>query len=95
MTFAQKMKMQAKNAQKKLVLPEGCEERTLKAAQKVMEENLAQSVTLLGKVDEILKLKLKELGVDLSSLTLLDPEQSEKRESYAKRITMNLERKRE
>lgn len=83
MTFAQKMKMQAKNAQKKLVLPEGCEERTLKAAQKVMEENLAQSVTLLGKVDEI-KAKAQELGVDLSSLTLLDPEQSEKREAYAK-----------
>ncbi len=82
MTFAQKMKMQAEAAKKNLVLPEGSEERTLKAAQKVMEEKLAKSVTLLGKVEEI-KSKAKELGVDLSSLTLLDPEVSEKRESYA------------
>lgn len=82
MTFAQKMKMQAQSAKKNLVLPEGCEERTLKAAQKVMEEKLANSVTLLGKVEDITA-KAKELGVDLSSLTLLDPEQSEKRELYA------------
>ena len=82
MTFAQKMKKQAKDAQKNLVLPEGCEERTLQAAQKVMEENLAASVTLLGKVVEI-EAKAKELGVDLSKLTLLDPESSEKRELYA------------
>jgi phosphate acetyltransferase len=82
MTFAQKMKKQAKDAQKKLVLPEGCEERTLQAAQKVMEENLAASVTLLGKVEEITA-KAKELGVDLSKLTLLDPKTSEKRELYA------------
>lgn len=82
MTFAQKMKTQAKDAQKNLVLPEGCEERTLKAAQKVMEEKLANSVTLLGKVEEI-KAKAKELGVDLSSLILLDPEASDKRDAYA------------
>ncbi|MGD1823357.1 MAG: phosphate acetyltransferase [Pleomorphochaeta sp.] len=82
MTFAEKMKMQAKEAKKNLVLPEGCEERTLKAAQKVMEEKLANSVTLLGKVEEI-EAKAKELGVDLSNLTLLDPENSEKREAYA------------
>ncbi|MGD1820584.1 MAG: phosphate acetyltransferase [Pleomorphochaeta sp.] len=82
MTFAQKMKTQAKDAQKNLVLPEGCEERTLKAAQKVMEEKLANSVTLLGKVEEI-EAKAKELGVDLSSLILLDPEASDKRDAYA------------
>lgn len=82
MTFAQKMKMQAKDAQKNLVLPEGLEERTIKAAQIVMEEKLAKSVTLLGKVNEI-EAKAKELGVDLSNLTLLDPETSEKREAYA------------
>ncbi len=82
MTFAQKMKTQAKDAQKNLVLPEGCEERTLKAAQKVMEEKLANSVTLLGKVEEI-EAKAKELGVDLSSLILLDPETSDKRDAYA------------
>ncbi|MCY1152756.1 MAG: phosphate acetyltransferase [Sphaerochaetaceae bacterium] len=85
MTFAEKMKMQAKNAQKNLVLPEGCEERTLQAAAIVMEEKLAKSVTLLGKVDEI-KAKAKELGVDLSSLTLLDPEFSDKRELYANEL---------
>ncbi len=82
MTFAQKMKKQAQEAQKNLVLPEGLEERTLKAAQLVMEEKLAKSVTLLGKVEEI-EAKAKELGVDLSNLTLLDPETSEKREAYA------------
>jgi phosphate acetyltransferase len=85
MTFAEKMKMQAKNAQKNLVLPEGCEERTLQAAAKVMEEKLAKSVTLLGKVDEITA-KAEELGVDLSSLTLLDPENSDKRELYANEL---------
>jgi len=82
MTFAQKMKKQAQEAQKNLVLPEGLEERTLKAAQIVMEEKLANSVTLLGKVEEI-EAKAKELGVDLSNLTLLDPETSDKRKAYA------------
>lgn len=82
MTFAEKMKSQAKKAQKNLILPEGCEERTLKAAQIIMEEDLAKSVTLLGKVDEI-KAKAKEVGVDLSKINLLDPEASDKREAYA------------
>ncbi|MCH3917084.1 MAG: phosphate acetyltransferase [Spirochaetia bacterium] len=81
MTFAEKMKGNAKAAAKSLVLPEGTEPRTLQAARKILDEHIAKKVTLLGKQAEI-EAKAKELGVGLEGLCIVDPETSEKRKDF-------------
>lgn len=83
MTFAEKMKSLAKDAQKNLVLPEGTEPRTLQAARKIADEELAKTITLLGKEEEV-QAKAKELNVDLTGITVVNPENSDLRKAYAK-----------
>ena len=53
MTFAEKMKGLAKEAAKKLVLAEGLEPRTVRAARKIVDEGLASSVTLVGNEEKV------------------------------------------
>ncbi|MBR6084935.1 MAG: phosphate acetyltransferase [Spirochaetales bacterium] len=82
MTFAEKMKQKAIAAQKSLVLPEGLEPRTVKAARMILDQKIASSVTLIGNVDEV-RANAAKLGVDLSGINIVDPLASEKREEYA------------
>ncbi|MGL5416638.1 MAG: phosphate acetyltransferase [Clostridium sp.] len=70
----------AKADKKKIVLPEGDEERTIVAAQKILEEGLAHPI-LVGNTENILKAS-KEQGVDLKGVEIIDPETSEKLEAY-------------
>ena len=70
----------AKADKKKIVLPEGDEERTIVAAQKIVEEGLALPI-LVGNKDSILKAS-KEQGVDLKGVEIIDPETSPKLEDY-------------
>lgn len=70
----------AKADKKKIVLPEGDEERTIVAAQKIVEEGLALPI-LVGNKDNILKAS-KEQGVDLKGVEIIDPETSPKLEDY-------------
>ena len=70
----------AKSDKKKIVLPEGDEERTIVAAQKIVEEGLALPI-LVGNKDSILKAS-KEQGVDLKGVEIIDPETSPKLEAY-------------
>ncbi|WP_297631461.1 phosphate acetyltransferase [uncultured Clostridium sp.] len=70
----------AKADKKKIVLPEGDEERTVVAAQKIVEEGLALPM-LIGKRESILKAS-KEQGVDLKGVEIIDPETSPKLEEY-------------
>ena len=51
MTFAEKMKAKAIAAKKALVLPEGLEPRTVKAARLILDQGIASSVTLIGNPD--------------------------------------------
>ena len=53
MTFAEKMKGLAKDAHKHLVLPEGLEPRTVRAARIIADEGIAASVTLIGNEAEV------------------------------------------
>ena len=78
MTFAEKMKEKAIAAQKSLVLPEGLEPRTVKAARMILDQKIASSVTLIGNVDEV-RANAAKLGVDLSGINIVDPLTSEKR----------------
>ena len=53
MTFAEKMKGLAKAAGKNLVLAEGLEPRTVRAARKIADEKIAASVTLVGNEEKV------------------------------------------
>lgn len=82
MTFAEKMKGQAIAAHKSLVLPEGLEPRTVKAARMILDEKIASAVTLIGNVDKV-RAFAAEIGVDLTGINIVDPLTSDKIAEYA------------
>jgi phosphate acetyltransferase len=82
MDFVNKMKAKAKTMLKKLVLPEGTEPRTIRAARIIVDEGLAGSVTLIGKVTEINEAAEKE-GVSLNDINIVSPGTDTKLKSYA------------
>ena len=82
MTFAEKMKGLAKKAGKSLVLAEGLEKRTLKAARIIMDEGIASSVTLVGPVDKVKAAAAAE-GVDLAGITISDPATDPRKAEFA------------
>ena len=75
MSLMDQIKQKAKTDLKHIVLPEGTEERTVQAAEKITKEGVAK-VTLLGNVDEI-KAVAEKFSVNLEGVTLLDPLASE------------------
>ena len=81
MSMIEKVYAKARADVKRIVLPEGEEERTLLAAAKLKAEGLAEPI-LLGK-EETIRREAGRVGADLRGLTLLDPETSEKTEAYA------------
>lgn len=83
MTFAEKMKGLAKKAGKTLVLAEGLEKRTLKAARIIMNEKIASSVTLVGPVDKV-RAAAEAEGVSLEGIRIEDPATDEKKAEFAK-----------
>ena len=82
MTFAEKMKGLAKKAGKSLVLAEGLEKRTFKAARIIMDEGIASSVTLVGPVDKVKAAAAAE-GVDLAGITISDPATDPRKAEFA------------
>ena len=82
MAFKELMKEKAKKLQKNLVLPEGTESRTLKAAKTIIDEGLAASVTLVGKANEV-SAAAAVAGVNLDGVTVVDPSLSDKLNAYA------------
>lgn len=82
MNLIESIKENAKNDQQRIVLPEGHEERTLKAADIVIKEGLAD-ITILGNKEEVLK-HAQELSLkNLERAHIIDPKTSSKREEYA------------
>lgn len=82
MDFVNEMKEKAKQIQKRLVLAEGTEYRTVKAARIIIDEGLASSVTLVGTAGAVKAVAEKE-GVSLQGITIVDPATSEKKNLYA------------
>jgi phosphate acetyltransferase len=80
MTLLESLKAKAKTNPRRIVLPEGDEPRTVKAAALITQENLAQ-VTLVGQRAKI-EAAAKEQGVDISCVPSVDPETSPKFEAY-------------
>ena len=81
MSLMDTITQKAKANQKHVLLPEGGEERTLKAAEILAREGIAK-ITLLGKEDAI-RAKALELGVLLDGVQVVDPEQSPSFAEYA------------
>ncbi len=82
MVLLNSIKEKAKQHKKCIVLPEATEARTLKAADIILEEGLAELI-LLGNVAEINSLT-KEFGLkNISKATILDPLSHDKKQEYA------------
>lgn len=81
MDFVSKMKELAKSDLRKIVLPEGNEERNLKAAQIIHAEKIAE-VILVGNRNEI-ETNAEKFGVNIEGITIEDPSTSERTKGYA------------
>ena len=82
MNLIEKIHEMARQAGKTIVLPEGYEERNLKAADYILEHKLA-SLILLGNTGEILE-KSKLLGLKhIEKATLIDPKDHAQKTYYA------------
>ncbi|MGL4394324.1 MAG: phosphate acetyltransferase [Brevinema sp.] len=71
MNFAEQMIAQAKSNPKRLILPEGNDPRVLKAAEIILKEKIAASVTVLGDPAELSKIA-QEQGVSLEGIEIID-----------------------
>ncbi|MDR1362854.1 MAG: phosphate acetyltransferase [Spirochaetaceae bacterium] len=83
MDFVQKMKEKAVKLQKKLVLAEGHEPRTIKAARLLVDGKLASEVTLVGAKSTIEAAAKKE-NVKLDGINIVDPASSPNLDKYTK-----------
>ncbi|MCL2266262.1 MAG: phosphate acetyltransferase [Treponema sp.] len=82
MDFVSEMKAKAAKARKRLVLPEGTEERIVRAAKILLNEDLVSSVTLIGRkadIHEFAKVK----GIDLDGIDIICPETNTNLGKYA------------
>lgn len=80
MDLLEKIRQNAKDNKKRIVLPEGDSERTIKAADIILKEGLADLI-LLGDENKIAALE-KEYGLNLSEAKIINPRNSPDRERY-------------
>ncbi|MFF3857196.1 phosphate acetyltransferase [Micromonospora sp. NPDC002575] len=71
----------ARTNRRRLVLPEGAEERILRAAEILLRRGVAD-LTLLGRPDDIAR-RTRELGVDIAGAAVVDPATSPWRDEFA------------
>ena len=81
MSFIEKIKEKAKSNIKTIVLPEGEEIRTLKAAEIINKEKFAK-VVLIGNQEKIKEILTRE-NINIGDIQVIEPEKSEKKEEYA------------
>ncbi len=76
--------VRAKKDKKRIVFPEGEEVKILRAAERLVDEEIAKPI-LLGRPD-VIQSRMRELGLDLDGVEIVDPESSGKLEAYAKEL---------
>ncbi len=82
MNFIENQKQLAAKTIRTIVLPEGEEDRNIKAADKVLQEGIAK-IVLLGN-PEIINKKASEFGLkNLQKAKIVDPKNHEKKQQYA------------
>ncbi len=79
--FEYELIRRAKAQQQRIVLPEGSDERILRAAEILTLRGVAE-LTLLGNPDKIRR-RIAELGLKLDTIRILDPVTAPERERYA------------
>lgn len=82
MSFVEEMKAKAVSMKKSLVLPEGTEPRTIKAARIIVDEKIAREAFLVGDADAVKK-AASEADTDLTGITVVDPKTSDRLDAYA------------
>ena len=82
MALIEQLVAKAKSNKQRIVLPEGTEERTLKAADRVLAEGIADLI-LLGDTEEIKELATKNDLQHIAKATIIDPRNHGKKEEYA------------
>jgi len=81
----------AKRAPKRVVFPEGTNEKVLRAAHVIVDEGFARPI-LLGDRDAIMR-RVAELGIDLAGVTIVEPGHPEEVERYARELFRLRQRK--
>jgi len=76
----------ARNNPKRIVYPEGDNDKILRACQIVIDEGIANPI-LLGDEKKILK-RIKSLRLDFSEVQIIDPNNDDLRERYAKEFSI-------
>ena len=84
MDLLEKIRKQAATRRKHIVLPEGNDERMLKAAEVLVSENICQ-VTLLGSEEEILS-RAKRMNISLKNIQIQNPKILENMKKYSHRF---------
>lgn len=79
--FTYQLLDQARSDRKRIVLPEGDDDRILKAAGRLLQRGVAD-LTILGEEAPV-RARAAELGVDLAAATVLDPRTSELCDQFA------------
>ncbi|MCD7936017.1 MAG: phosphate acetyltransferase [Tannerellaceae bacterium] len=82
----------AKANKQRIVLPEGTEERTLRAADQLLADEVA-NIILIGNPDEIRTLATQYGLKHIEKATLLDPVNHEKKEAYAELLVQLRQKK--
>ena len=80
MSFIETIKQKARKEIKTIVLPEGNDIRTLKAASIALKEEYA-NIIILGNVNQI-QTMAKENNIDISKATIINPTESKMYETY-------------
>ena len=80
MSYIDMIKEKARLDKKAIVLPEAEDKRTLLAAAKILEEDIAK-VVLVGNAEQI-KADAAELQIDITGATVIEPATSDKLEEY-------------
>lgn len=81
MSFTEKIWKLAQSDVRRIVLPEGEEERNLKAAE-IINKNKIAEVVLIGSTETV-KANAEKFGADISGIEIIDPETSDKTNIYA------------
>ena len=85
MNLLEQIKNTAKKCNKRIVLPEGEEERTLKAANILVEEGIAR-IILLGSPQSILN-KARDFKLqNIEGASIIDPKNHAKKDTYIERM---------
>lgn len=79
--FTYQLLDQARSERKRIVLPEGDDDRILKAAGRLLRRKVAD-LTILGEESQI-RFRAAELGVDLSSASVINPQTSDLCDRFA------------